>query len=210
VGGLSEVSSFSFYPGKNLGAYGEGGAVLTNNADLAQLLKMLREHGQSEKYHHETFGHNYRMDGIQGAVLNVKLKYLDEWTNKRREAANKYRELLKNTGNIILPEEMSYAKHVYHLFVVRIGNNGSDLRSKLIEFLKEQNISTGLHYPVPLHRQKCFKFLDYKKGDFPVTERLASTGLSLPIFPEITDEQLEYTAERIRYFFSSKYSRQVA
>ncbi len=170
------------------------------------MVKMLREHGQSEKYHHQTFGHNYRMEGIQGAVLGVKLKHLDKWTEGRRRAAAKYKELLKDVNQIVLPKEMDYAKHVYHLFVIRVKssnlNDSSEVRDKLQSYLNENGISTGLHYPIPLHQQPCFNYLNYKKGDFPVTEELAETGLSLPMFPELTDDQIQYVSEKIGAFFS--------
>ncbi len=205
VGGFSEVTSFSFYPGKNLGAYGEAGAVVTNSADIFQKIKKLREHGQSKKYYHESFGHNYRMEGIQGAVLNVKLKHIEKWTNQRRRVAEKYRELLGNIEQIVLPVELLHHKHVYHLYVIRV-NVGSDqknqeTRDKLQAYLQEQNISTGLHYPVPLHLQDCFRHLGHKHCDFPETEKLAESGLSLPMFPELSEEQIEYVASTIIKFF---------
>ena len=205
VGGLSEVASFSFYPGKNLGAYGEAGAVVTNNDELAKKIIKLREHGQSKKYYHDSFGHNYRMEGIQGAVLGVKLKYLAGWTDERRRAAAKYNELLGNIEQLSVPEELPGLKHVYHLYVVRV--NGKNLeereetRNKLQTFLSDNGIASGLHYPIPLHLQKCFNHLGYKKGDFPVTEDLAQSGLSLPMFPELKDEQIEYIALKIKEFF---------
>ena len=202
VGGLSSASSFSFYPGKNLGAYGEAGAVLTNDDKLAGDLKMLREHGQSEKYCHQSFGHNYRMEGIQGAVLGVKLKYLDKWTEGRRRAAAKYKELLSDVDEIKLPMELPYAKHVYHLFVIQVnGNNGKETRDKLQKFLGENGVASGLHYPIPLHQQNCFSFLDHKEGDFPVTEQLATTGLSLPMYPELSNDQIQYVSEKLKEFF---------
>jgi dTDP-4-amino-4,6-dideoxygalactose transaminase len=205
VGGLSEATSFSFYPGKNLGAYGEGGAVVTNDDKLAAKIRMLREHGQSKKYYHETVGHNYRMEGIQGAVLGVKLKYLQEWTTERRLVAAKYKELLCNIEQLSLPVEMPEVKHVYHLYVVKV--NGKNLtereetRNRLQLFLSDKGISSGLHYPIPLHLQKCFNHLGFTKGDFPVTEDLAQSGISLPMFPELKDEQLEYVALKIKEFF---------
>lgn len=205
IGGLSDIASFSFYPGKNLGAYGEGGAVTTNNDELAKKIKLIREHGQSQKYYHDTYGHNYRMEGIQGAVLGVKLKYLQKWTDERRRVAAKYKELLGNVEQLSIPIEMPNVKHVYHLYVVRI--NGKNLaereetRNRLQLFLSDNGISTGLHYPVPLHLQKCFSHLGYKKGDFPVTEDLAQTGISLPMYPELKDEQIEYVALKIKEFF---------
>ncbi len=206
VGGLADAASFSFYPGKNLGAYGEAGAVTTNNVDLAAKLKMYREHGQSEKYHHQTFGHNYRMEGIQGAVLGVKLKYLNDWTNGRRRVAAEYKKQLGDLSQIILPKEMEYAKHVYHLYVIQVKDqkekSGNELRNELQTFLNKEGISTGLHYPIPLHLQPCFGNLGYKKGDFPVTEKLAETGLSLPMFPELNNDQIEFVSNKIKEFFN--------
>lgn len=204
VGGLSEATSFSFYPGKNLGAYGEGGAVVTNSDEIAKKVKKLREHGQSEKYYHETFGHNYRMEGIQGAVLGVKLKHLVKWTNERRRAAAKYKEVLSGLDRIVIPKEVDEAKHVYHLYVIRLNekkqDSMKDLRDKLQKYLGENKIASGLHYPVPLHLQKCFDYLGYKRGDFPVTEKLAEGGLSLPMFPELTDDQIEYVGDKVKEF----------
>ncbi len=196
VGGLGEIASFSFYPGKNLGAYGEGGAVTTNDDALAKLVKMLRAHGAEEKYLHQIYGHNYRMEGIQGAVLGVKLKHLKEWTDKRRLVAQKYRELLSNVEQVKLPVEKSYAKHVYHLYVIQ-----ATKRDELQRYLQGQGISTGLHYPVPLHLQPCFKDLNYKKGVFPAAEQLAENGLSLPMFAELTDDQVAYVANAVKRFY---------
>lgn len=202
VGGHSTIASFSFYPGKNLGAYGEGGAVTTNDDELAVKVKMLRDHGALQKYNHEILGHNYRMEGIQGAVLAVKLKHLKQWTENRRRVAKQYNELLKDLSFIKLPQEMNYAKHVYHLFVIQVNEGGSKKRDELAKYLNERGISTGLHYPIPLHLQPCFKELGYKKGNFPETEKLAETGLSLPMYPELTDDQINYVAENIASFFS--------
>ena len=208
VGGLSEVASFSFYPGKNLGAYGEAGAVVSNNERLANKIIKLREHGQSEKYYHDTFGHNYRMEGIQGAVLRVKLKYLSSWTDERRKVAANYQKLLGNIKQISLPAELPNLKHVYHLYVVRVNGKSiekrEETRDKLRAFLSENGIASGLHYPVPLHLQKCFDYLGYKKGDFPVTEDLAQSGFSLPMFPELKNDQISYIAEKIHEFFKSQ------
>ncbi len=206
VGSIGKAASFSFYPGKNLGAYGEGGAVMTDDESLAKKFKMIRDHGAEQKYYHQMYGHNYRMEGIQGAVLGVKLKHLDEWTNGRRKAAAKFKELLKDVEGIVLPKEMDYAKHVYHLFVIRIQkseirNQNSEKRNELQKYLGENGIATGLHYPVPLHEQPCFAHLGYKKGDFPVTEQLAECGLSLPMFAELTNEQIEYISGKIKEFF---------
>jgi len=205
IGGLSDACSFSFYPGKNLGAYGEGGAVTTNNEKLIKRIKMIRDHGAVEKYNHEVFGHNYRMEGIQGAVLGVKLGHLGKWTDGRRNVAAKYRELLSDIEQIKLPTEMDYSKHVYHLFVIQVkgeeGKERSERRDALQKYLGENDVASGLHYPIPLHQQKCFADLGYKKGDFPVSEELAEQGLSLPMYPELTDEQLNYVSETIHNFF---------
>ncbi|HUI30625.1 MAG TPA: DegT/DnrJ/EryC1/StrS family aminotransferase [Candidatus Acidoferrales bacterium] len=207
VGTLSRAASFSFYPGKNLGAYGEAGAVLTNDDELAARFRMMRDHGGTQKYLHEVYGHNYRMEGIQGAVLGVKLKHLEQWNNARKNAAEKYREMLGDVEEIVLPEQMEYAKHVYHLFVVRVKDERPKrkdrLRNELQKFLAERGIATGLHYPVPLHLQPCFSHLGYKKGVFPITEKLAENGLSLPIYPEISADQLEFVGESIRAFFKN-------
>jgi len=196
VGGLSHASSFSFYPGKNLGAYGEGGAVATNDDALARKLKMIRDHGAERKYDHEIEGHNYRMDGIQGAVLGVKLKHLAAWTESRRSHARRYNELLKDIPSLVTPKEMSYAKHVYHLYVIRTPH-----RDRIQKHLEGKGIGTGLHYPLPLHLQKVFAKLGYTRGEFPVTEQLANECLSLPMFPELTEGQIEFVCDSIRSFY---------
>jgi dTDP-4-amino-4,6-dideoxygalactose transaminase len=207
IGGLSEVASFSFYPGKNLGAYGEAGAVTTNDEALAVYVRTIRDHGAVQKYNHEVLGHNYRMEGIQGAVLGVKLKYLNEWTEKRRVVASKYRERLSTLEHIILPQEMPYAKHVYHLFVIQTrAPSGSrktqqNTRDALMKYLNEHGVATGLHYPIPLHAQPCFRHLGYAMGDFPVTEQLSENGLSLPMYAEMTDEQINYVCDTVQNFY---------
>jgi dTDP-4-amino-4,6-dideoxygalactose transaminase len=196
VGGLSHASSFSFYPGKNLGAYGEGGAVATNDDALGKKFKMMRDHGADRKYEHDIPGHNYRMEGIQGAVLGVKLKHLAAWTDARRRNAQLYNELLKGIPGIVIPREMPYAKHVYHLYVIRTPH-----RDRMQKHLEIKGISTGLHYPIPLHLQRVFKALGYKEGGLPVTEKLAGEILSLPIYAELTEEQIGYVCSSIREFF---------
>ena len=206
IGGLTAAASFSYYPGKNLGAYGEGGAVTTNDEELFNRVKKLREHGQSQKYYHDSFGHNYRMEGIQGAVLGVKLKHLNKWTDARRAVAAKYNAGLKDVVKVITPKEMSYAKHVFHLYVIQL-NDGSleasnKLRDNLKDYLTQQGVNVGLHYPIPLHMQECFKGLGYKKGDFPNSERIAEAGLSLPMFPEMDDEQINYVVGKIKEYFN--------
>jgi dTDP-4-amino-4,6-dideoxygalactose transaminase len=198
AGSLSVAASFSFYPGKNLGAIGEAGALTTDNDSLDSKFRMLRDHGSEKKYYHNEFGHNYRMDGIQGAALGIKLKHLKLWTDLRRLAAKFYDDQLSGIDGITLPKEMPYAKHVYHLYVVKCHR-----REELIQFLGENGISTGLHYPVPLHLQECFTYLGYKTGDFPQTEDLAGNCVSLPIYPGITEEQLGYVCEKIKHFFKS-------
>ena len=206
IGSLGLASSFSFYPGKNLGAYGEAGAVMTSDESLGKKFKMIRDHGMDKKYYHEMYGHNYRMEGIQGAVLGVKLKHLEDWTNGRRKVATKYKELLKDVDGIKLPKEMDYARHVYHLFVVQVKNVKGEMRNekrdKLQKFLSENGISTGLHYPIPLHLQPCFEHLGYKKGDFPVAEELAEQGLSLPMYAELSDDQINYISKKNHEYFS--------
>lgn len=198
VGGFGVTAAFSFYPGKNLGAYGEAGAVTTNDDALAAKLRMLREHGQSEKYHHEIFGHNYRMEAIQGAVLGVKLKHLEQWTVRRRAVARRYDELLSGISEVQVPKEMSYGRHVYHLYVLQV-----ERRAALKKHLDEKGIGNGYHYPIPLHLQKAFAHLGYRKGYFPVSEALASNGLSLPMYPELTDDQIQYVCDAIRSFYGT-------
>ena len=204
IGGLTAAASFSYYPGKNLGAYGEGGSVTTNDEALYNRVKKLREHGQSQKYYHDSYGHNYRMEGIQGAVLGVKLKHLNKWTDARRAVAAKFNEGLKDAAKVITPKEMSYAKHVYHLYVIQLDDGSLEasnhLRDKLKDYLTQQGVSVGLHYPIPLHMQECFKGLGYKKGDFPNSERIAEAGLSLPMFPELSDDQINYVVQKITDF----------
>ncbi len=200
VGGFGKAASFSFYPGKNLGAYGEAGALVTDDPETAQKARMLRDHGMLQKYYHETFGHNYRMEGIQGAVLGVKLKYLPKWNESRRSVAGLYNKYLADVEQIKLPREMPDLKHVYHLYVIQIADKRYS-RDALAAYLKENGVSVGMHYPVPLHLQKCFDFLGYKKNDFPVTEKLAETGLSLPMYPELTETQVEFIASQIKNFF---------
>jgi dTDP-4-amino-4,6-dideoxygalactose transaminase len=195
VGTFGDISCFSFYPGKNLGAAGEGGALLTNNAAFAARARSLREHGSTVRYYHDEVGFNYRMEGIQGAVLGVKLKHLDRWTRERRRVAHRYHELLAGTP-LQLPREASYAESAYHLYVVR-----HPRRDELKKHLEENKIGCALHYPLPLHLQKCYASLGYRSGDFPVTEKAARECLSLPIYPELTDAQIQRVAHVITDFF---------
>lgn len=196
AGSLGHVSCFSFYPGKNLGAYGEAGAVCTNDKDTAKKLVLLRQHGELERYHHDIIGDNCRMEGIQGAVLGVKIKYIEEWNNKRRKNAEIYNRLLENL-EVIAPYEADYAKHVYHIYGIRTKN-----RDELRNFLSERGIATGIHYPIPLHLQKAYSFMEIKEGSFPISERIANEIISLPIFPELTEEQIRYIATCIEEFLT--------
>ncbi len=196
VGEFGIAAAFSFYPGKNIGAYGEAGGVTTNDDALAEKIRMLRDHGQAKKYFHTMVGHNYRMDGIQGAVLGVKLTHLPAWTEARRHHAAGYTRRLRGVGDLVLPAETPAARHVYHLYVVQSGR-----RDALQSHLARKGISTGLHYPVPLHLQEAYRALGYKKGDFPITEQIATRGLSLPMFPELSEEQLDHVASAIKEFF---------
>jgi dTDP-4-amino-4,6-dideoxygalactose transaminase len=192
VGSIGDVAAFSFYPGKNLGAAGEGGGVTTNNAGYARAIKMMRDWGQEERYKHVTHGFNYRMEGIQGAVLGVKLRYLDQWTAARRERAAAYTRLLEGAG-ITTPREMPYAKHVYHIYAVR-----SCDRATLQTSLQAKGIHTGLHYPIPVHLQPAHHDLGYREGQFPHSESAAREVLSLPLYPELPMEQVEEVAGAVR------------
>ena len=193
VGGLGRIGCFSFYPGKNLGAYGEGGALVTNDAEIAERARALRDHGQTQRYRHETVGYNYRMDGFQGAVLGIKLRYLDEWTAARRRNADAYRGALADVEAIVLPAEPGGVTGVYHLFVIE-----ADARDEIARRLGEAGVSTGLHYPVPVHRQPAYADLNLPEGSFPAAERLAEKCLSLPMFGELTADQIQYVAAALR------------
>ncbi len=195
VGTFGSISCFSFYPGKNLGAYGEGGALVTNNAAFAARARALREHGSTQRYYHDEVGFNYRMEGIQGAVLGVKLKYLDDWTRERRRVAHRYDELLADTP-LQLPREAAYAESAYHLYVVR-----HPQRDAVKKHLEANKVGCALHYPLPLHLQKCYAHLGHKPGSFPIAEKAARECLSLPIYPEMTDAQIERVADVIKDFF---------
>ena len=185
AGSMGRAAAFSFYPGKNLGACGEAGAVTTNDAVLAQKIRMLRDHGQNRKYYHEVEGYNGRLDAIQAGILTVKLRHLPEWTERRREAAARYRALFTEAGiGELAPFEPEWAKAVYHLYVVRVSD-----REGLMRHLGEAGIGTGIHYPVPLHLQRAYGWLGYQAGDFPVAERVATEIVSLPMFPQLTREQ---------------------
>ena len=191
------VNCFSFYCSKNLGAYGEAGSITTNDDRLAEELRALREHGQSTRYYHPVVGYNARLDEIQAAILRIKLKRLDQWNTRRRELARMYDERLANTG-VTVPEIPSdIRRHVFYTYTIRVpGGRRDDLR----KYLGDRGIGTQIHYPVPIHLQQSAQFLGYRKGDMPVTERLATEVLSLPMFAELTDEQLERVADSVRSF----------
>jgi len=200
VGARGVAGCFSFYPGKNLGAYGEGGAVVTNDPEVARRLRMLRDHGSEQKYRHELVGYNFRLEGIQGAVLNVKLKHLDDWNALRRQHAARYRELLAplaDSGALALPFEADYAEHVYHLFVIQ-----TEERDSLQRYLSAAGVQTGIHYPVPVHLQPAYAALSHREGDFPNAEAQAQRVLSLPMFAELNGHQLKYVADALADFYA--------
>ena len=194
AGSLGDAAAFSFYPSKNLGAFGDGGLVVTDRADLAVRLRQLRDYGQTEKYRHAFVGYNRRLDEIQAAVLRLKLKHLDEWNRARRRAAAWYADALRGL-DLVLPREAPWARHVWHLYVVRVRD-----RDGLRGHLGRVGIATGIHYPIPAHLQDACADLGYGRGDFPVTEALADEILSLPMFPELTQAQVARVAEAIRAF----------
>ena len=189
VGSLAHAAAFSFYPGKNLGAYGDGGALVTNDPAIAKKVEMLRNYGQQEKYHHMFRGYNRRLDSLQAAVLRVKLRYLERWNAARRQHAARYR-LLFEKSQIVTPNEAPYAESVWHLYVVRVGH-----RDTFKEYLASRGIHCGIHYPVPIHLQPAYHDLGYKRGDFAVTEDYAQRIISLPMYAELTPELIARVAE---------------
>ena len=197
AGSLGVAGCFSFYPGKNLGACGEGGMLVTNSERLATTARRLRDWGQQERYHHTAKGFNYRMDAIQGAVLGVKLKHLESWTEQRRAHAARYTRLLGGINSIRLPVEAPGRRHVYHIYAVR-----SPDRGRLQEALAVEGIQTGLHYPIPVHLQRAYADLGYRRGDFPIAERAAGEVLSLPIYPELSPAQIEAVVDAVANAFS--------
>lgn len=195
AGAFGALGTFSFYFSKNLGAYGEGGAVTTNDAELAQRVRLFRDHGSRVRYHHEVVGRNARMDEIQAAILRIKLRHLDEWNEARRANAAKLSAALAGTSLELPLPGGDDVYEVFHLYVVR-----HPRRDELKAFLAERGIATGIHYPIPMHLQQAYEALGHKQGDFPVTERYATQALSLPIYAELTDEQIRYIAEAVRDF----------
>jgi len=196
AGSIGAAGCFSFYPGKNLGAYGEGGGIVTNDEALAAKIRMFRDHGQAKKYYHDIIGWNARLDGIQGAVLNVKLKYLSDWNEARRRHARDYTAGLSAVKDVIVPQEAQYAKHVYHIYALRVQD-----RDKFMAYLNEKGIACGIHYPIPLHLQNAYAFMQKGPGSFPVAEKCAAEYVSLPMFAELTDEQVAYIVEQIKEYY---------
>lgn len=197
AGSIGAAGCFSFYPGKNLGAYGEAGAVVTNDPEMAGKIRMIRDHGQSKKYYHGLVGWNDRMDGIQGAVLNAKLKHLPAWNEARRRNARLYNQLLSGVEGVILPKEADYAKHIYHIYAIRVPK-----RDRLMSALGEKGVNCGIHYPIPIHLQEAYRSMGWKKGDFPVAEKCANEFLSLPMYPELTAEQISYVTQQVKALIS--------
>jgi len=195
-GSLGDAAAFSFYPGKNLGAFGDGGAVTTGDDQLAETVRKLRNYGSVEKYHHELAGENSRLDTVQALVLDAKLSRLADWNAARRAEARQYEELLQDIDQIVLPREMAYARHVYHLYVIQ-----AERRSELQQYLEGRGITTLIHYPVPVHLQPAYAGHGWSQGMLSVTEELAGQILSLPIFPGMSEEQVQYTARCIREFY---------
>jgi dTDP-4-amino-4,6-dideoxygalactose transaminase len=195
AGSLGVAACFSFYPAKNLGAYGDGGAITTNDKELADKIRMLRQYGEIKKYEHSLIGYNSRLDELQAAILRVKLKHLNEWNESRRKIASMYNDLLSTINSMTLPKEFENRHHVYHLYVIR-----SAKRDKLREFLANKGVSTGMHYPIPLHMQNAYSHLGYARGSFPETEKAATQILSLPIFPEITEKEVQHVCDCIKSF----------
>ena len=199
AGSIGNAACFSFYPSKNLGAYGDAGAIVTNSADLADRLKVFRNHGQREKNRHGVIGSNERMDGLQGAVLSVKLRHLEAWNEARRENARTYDDHLRSVTDVQVPAEAEYAKHVYHIYAIRYRN-----RDGLIEALADKGVRCGVHYPVPIHLQEAYRSLRKGRGSFPVAEKIARELVSLPMFPELRAPQIERVCEEIKAFIDQR------
>lgn len=198
AGTFGNCAAFSFYPSKNLGAYGNGGAVVTNDEGLADRVQMLINHGQRRKYYHDILGWNYKMNGFQGAILDVKLKYLEEWNRRRIMNGKLYNELFKGVEGVVIPFNISEAKHIYHLYVIRVKK-----RDELQKYLKSQGIGTSIHYPIPLHMQQAYQHLGYHEGDFPVAEAVSKEIVSLPMFPELKEDEIAYVVDRVKEFVSA-------
>ncbi|KYH35148.1 UDP-2-acetamido-2-deoxy-3-oxo-D-glucuronate aminotransferase [Clostridium tepidiprofundi DSM 19306] len=196
AGSIGHVGCFSFYPTKNLGAYGDGGMIVTNDDELAEKIKLIRVHGSKKKYNHEAIGYNSRLDEIQAAILRVKFRYINKWNDARYEKAHIYNELLKDLDDIVLPTERENSKHVYHLYTIQ-----SKYRDEIVDYLKKNDIATGIYYPVPVHLQDVYKHLNYKKGDLPKAEEACTKTFAIPLYPEINYEQQKYVCDKIKEFF---------
>lgn len=200
AGSMGDFGCFSFFPSKNLGAFGDGGIVTTNSDEMFDKLRILRGHGSHPKYYHKIIGGNFRLDALQAAIVSVKLQYLDKWTEARQENARKYRELFVDAGldtSVDLPVEKE-DRHIYNQFIIML----ADRRDALHRYLQEAGIGTEIYYPVPMHLQECFAYLNYKEGDFPVAERAARHSLALPVYPELSDDQQAYVVGKIKEFYS--------
>lgn len=200
TGGLGHIGCFSFYPGKNLGAYGDGGAVVTNDPEITHKIQLLRNHGSDTKYVHEIIGYCNRIDSLQAAVLNVKLKKLESWNDRRRENASLYSKFMQGV-DINLPYADPNIKHVYHLYVIRVKN-----RDELQVYLNSHGIDTGIHYSIPIHLQRAYHHLGYRRGDFPIAEKISQEILSLPMYPELDSKQIQYVVDKIKEFYSGNYA----
>jgi dTDP-4-amino-4,6-dideoxygalactose transaminase len=199
AGSMGGIGCFSFFPSKNLGAFGDAGLCTTNDGSLAERLFALRMHGSRKKYFHESVGLNSRLDALQAAILRVKLRHLDSWSEARARNADRYRELLRGTG-VVCPSPAEYqTRHIYNQFIIRV-----ERRDELRQHLAEHGIGTEVYYPLPLHLQECFGYLGYKKGDFPVSEALAVESLALPVYPELTGEDIAYVSDKVREWFRGK------
>ena len=199
AGTMGDAGCFSFYPGKNLGAFGEAGAIVTNNLEFRDKMRTLRDHGQIRKYHHSMIGWNCRMDGIQAAVLRVKLRRLDQGNDLRRQHAQRYSAGLKGIDGIVTPREASYARHIYHVYALRVPE-----RDDLMSILRQRGIQTAIHYPVPIHLQPAYEMLGHENGDFPVSEQIAGEFISLPMFPELTNSQIDFVANAVKEAFTAQ------
>src|ERR1700723_4475839 len=198
AGSIGQAGAFSFYPGKNLGACGEAGAITTNNEEMARKMKMLRDHGQAKKYYHNVEGYNGRLDSLQAGLLSVKLRHLAKWTRERQAAAAEYDRLLADVDGVVAPFQPEWSRAVYHLYVIRVAD-----REGLQKHLAEAKIDTGIHYPIPLHLQKAYEGFGYKNGDFPITEKIALEIVSLPMFPQLQPAQQARVAKAVQEFASA-------
>jgi dTDP-4-amino-4,6-dideoxygalactose transaminase len=198
AGSIGDLGCFSFFPTKNLGGYGDGGMITTKNKEIEERLRLFRVHGGERGYYHSLIGFNSRLDTIQAAVLLTKLPYLDEWNRKRQENAKVYSECLKDIGEVETPRVCERRKHIYHQYTIRIKNGRRD---ELQKFLKKREIATKVYYPLSLHLQECFYDLEYRKGDLPISEKATGEVLSLPVFPELTEDEIAYTCDSIKDFF---------